>query len=154
MRLSTRSQYGIHAMLDLALAYGGGPQPLRLIAERQDVPEQYLEQLIAPLRRSGLVKSARGAAGGYELALPPENIQVGEVLRALEGPVRLTDCIGEPDACARAELCPSRVLWERLNHAIQDVLDKTTLAELLSSDVNDRADIGSYNKAAPKEVLV
>ncbi|MDR2658248.1 MAG: Rrf2 family transcriptional regulator, partial [Oscillospiraceae bacterium] len=93
-------------------------------------------------------------AGGYELALPPEKIQVGEVLHALEGPVRLTDCIGEPDACARAELCPSRVLWERLNHAIQDVLDKTTLAELLSSDTNDRVDGGSYSKAASKEVLV
>jgi Rrf2 family protein len=121
-------------MLDLALAYGQGPRSLRLIAERQDVPEQYLEQLIAPLRRAGLVKSARGASGGYELAAPPESMRVGEILRALEGPVKLTDCVNEPDACAKAGVCPSRVLWERLNAAIQDVLDNTTLAELLSSE--------------------
>ncbi|GHU74224.1 AsnC family transcriptional regulator [Clostridia bacterium] len=136
MKLSTRSQYGIHAMLDLALAYGEGPQPLRLVAERQDVPEQYLEQLIAPLRRAGLVKSARGASGGYELTQPPEDIQVGGILRALEGPVRLTDCVMEPDACSRAGECPSRALWEKLNQAIQNVLDNTTLAELLLTDSN------------------
>ncbi|GHU65691.1 AsnC family transcriptional regulator [Clostridia bacterium] len=151
MKLSTRSQYGIHAMLDLALAYGEGPQPLRLIAERQAVPEQYLEQLIAPLRRGGLVKSARGASGGYELASPPELIQVGEILRALEGPVRLTDCVSEPDTCARAGICPSRALWERLNNAIQDVLDNTTLAELL---LGDPADSLSNIETVTDEVLV
>jgi Rrf2 family protein len=137
-------------MLDLALAYGGGPQSLRLIAERQDVPEQYLEQLIAPLRRAGLVKSARGAAGGYELASPPESMRVGEILRTLEGPVKLTDCVSEPDACARAGVCPSRVLWERLNAAIQDVLDNTTLAELISSEPGG----GPYKESIADEVIV
>ena len=85
MKLSTRGRYGIHAMYDLAVHYGDGPQSIKSIAERQTIPEAYLEQLIALLRREGLVISNRGAQGGYRLSREPKNITVGEVLRVLEG---------------------------------------------------------------------
>ena len=89
MKLSTRSRYGIHAMFDLAKNNGEGPQAIRSIAERQNVPEQYLEQLIGPLRRSHLVRSVRGAGGGYLLARLPKDITIGQIVRALEGPLNI-----------------------------------------------------------------
>ena len=103
MKLSTKGRYGIHAMYDLAL-YGSGdtPQPTKAIAERQNIPEAYLEQLISQLRRSGLVKSVRGAQGGYLLAREPDKISVGEVLRTLEGELAMVDCLIEEDACHKA----------------------------------------------------
>jgi len=134
MKLSTRSRYGIHAMFDLAKYADAGPQAVRSIAERQSVPEQYLEQLIAPLRRANLVRSIRGAAGGYQLARPPTDISVGAVVRALEGPLMITDCMVDADACVRSSACPSRVVWERLAKAINRVLDETSLADMLADE--------------------
>ena len=131
MRLSARSRYGIYAMIDLARSVGEGPQTVRAIALRQCVPEPYLEQLLAPLRRSKLILSARGAAGGYALARSAKDIRVGDILRALEGEIRVTDCAIDPDACERAGECAPRVLWERLNQAIDRVLDETTLSDLV-----------------------
>ena len=84
MKLSTRGRYGIHAMYDLALNCNLGPQPIKAIAERQTIPEAYLEQLFAQLKRDRLVNSVRGAQGGYTLSRPPEEITVGDVLRSLE----------------------------------------------------------------------
>jgi Rrf2 family cysteine metabolism transcriptional repressor len=139
MKLSTRSRYGIHAMFDLAKNIGSGPQAIRSIAERQDVPEQYLEQLIGPLRRADLVRSVRGAGGGYLLARPPEEITIGEIVRALEGPLNITDCMADADACSRSGLCPSRLIWERLGQAINDVLDQTSLGDMLQDDARLRA---------------
>ena len=103
MKLSTRGRYGIHAMYDLARYHQSEPQSIKAIAERQNIPEAYLEQLIAVLRRSGLVTSVRGAQGGYLLARPPGEITVGQVLRALEGDLALVDCLVEEDACAFQE---------------------------------------------------
>jgi Rrf2 family protein len=134
MKLSTRSRYGIHAMYDLAKHGGEGPQAIRSIAERQSVSEQYLEQLIGPLRRSELVRSMRGASGGYQLARAPEQISVGEIIRALEGPLNITDCMADADACERSGACPSRLVWERLGQAINHVLDETSLADMLADE--------------------
>lgn len=145
MKLSTRSRYGIHAMFDLAKNTGTGPQAVRSIAERQGVPEQYLEQLIGPLRRAELVKSVRGAAGGYLLSRPAEEISVGQVVRALEGPLNITDCMADADACARSVNCPSRLVWERLGQAINSVLDSTTLADMLEDDTRLQADMEDNN---------
>ena len=139
MKLSTRSRYGIHAMFDLAKNNGEGPQAIRSIAERQDVPEQYLEQLIGPLRRAHLVRSVRGAGGGYLLTKPPDETTVGEIVRALEGPLNITDCMADADSCSRSGLCPSRLIWERLGQAINEVLDRTTLADMLQDDARLRA---------------
>ena len=99
MKLSTRGRYGIHAMYDLAMNAQNGPQSIKAIAEREGMPEAYLEQLIAVLKREKLVTSTRGAQGGYMLARSPAEITVGDVLRALEGGLNLVECLDEEDAC-------------------------------------------------------
>lgn len=131
MRLSTRCRYGIHAMFDLAQNVGEGPQTIRSIAERQLVPEQYLEQIIGVLRREGYVKSLRGAQGGYMLAKDPSDISIGELIRLLEGPVLMADCMGDADACIRSSQCPSRLVWERLTDCINGVVDAISLQDML-----------------------
>ena len=131
MKLSTKSRYGIHAMYDLARCPAGEPQSIKAIAERQHVPEAYLEQLISPLRKSGLVKSVRGAQGGYLLARPPEEITVGAVMRALEGDLNLVDCLSEEDACERACSCATRLVWRRLNDGLIEIVDSITLRDII-----------------------
>jgi Rrf2 family protein len=135
VKLSTRCRYGIHAMFDLAQYAGSGPQTIHAIAERQLVPEQYLEQIIGVLRREGLVKSVRGAQGGYMLSRPPDEITVGQLLRLLEGPVLMADCIGDADACIRSGQCPSRIVWERLTDRINEVINSVTLQDMLTDHV-------------------
>lgn len=132
MRLSTRCRYGIHAMFDLAQNVGEGPQTIRSIAERQLVPEQYLEQIIGTLRREGYVKSLRGAQGGYMLARAPAEISIGELIRLLEGPVMIADCMADAENCVRSGQCPSRVVWERLTDNINRVIDSITLEDMLA----------------------
>lgn len=131
MRLSTRCRYGIHAMFDLALNVGEGPQTIRSIAQRQLVPEQYLEQIIGVLRREGLVRSLRGSQGGYMLAKAPEEITIGELIRLLEGPVLMADCVAAEDACIRSGQCPSRLVWEKLTDCINSFVDTITLQNML-----------------------
>lgn len=131
MKLSSKGRYGIHAMYDLAQCSQAGPQPLKAIAQRQDVPEAYLEQLMAPLRRAGLVKAVRGAQGGYLLARPPGQITVGQVLRALEGDMKLADCLLEEDACDKACVCPTRLVWQKLRDGMNQIADGITLEDML-----------------------
>jgi Rrf2 family protein len=121
-------------MVDLAEQRGLGPQSVKAIAARQNIPEQYLEQLIGSLRKAKLVESVRGMNGGYELAGGPEEIRVSEVLEAIEGGVRVTECALSKDACARGENCAPRLLWERLNRAIENVLHETMLSELVQNN--------------------
>ena len=131
MKLSTKGRYGIHAMYDLAQYGSDTPQPIKSIAERQNIPEAYLEQLIGQLRRSGLVKSVRGAQGGYLLSRPPAEITVGEVLRTLEGELALVDCLVEEDACHKACACPTRVVWKKLRDGLNEIVDGITLQDML-----------------------
>ena len=130
MKLSTKGQYGVRAMYDLACFYGGAPQSVKCIAERENIPEAYLEQLIAPLRKAGLVLSLRGAQGGYLLARPPQEISVGEILRALEGPLAATDCV--LSECEKAEGCVMHALWLRVHRGVNAVMDSITLQDMLS----------------------
>lgn len=132
MRLSTKGHYGLKAMFDLAMHYGSEPIPLKVIAERQGISEHYLEQLIAVLRKIGLVKSVRGAQGGYILAKPPSQIKVGDVVRALEGPIAPLDCVSEfePTACEKEHYCISRDIWARVRDSIAEVLDSITLEDM------------------------
>jgi Rrf2 family cysteine metabolism transcriptional repressor len=121
MKLSTKGRYGVILMVDLGMYYGEGPVSLKSVAERQDLSEHYLEQLIAPLRNAGLVRSIRGAYGGYVLAKSPQEITVGDIIRVLEGPITIVD---DPEE----EL---KDLWERVRHAINEVLDSVTLQDLV-----------------------
>jgi len=119
-------------MYDLALNYGNEPISLKSIAERQDISEYYLEQLMAILRKAGLVQSIRGAYGGYLLARKPSEITVGDVLRALEGPIGLVDCVLEQDAvkCLKYEDCITRIVWEKIRDSIIKTIDSITLFDM------------------------
>ncbi len=133
MKLSTKGHYGLKAIFDLALhSESKEPIPLKIIAQRQNLSEYYLEQLFATLRKAGLVKSVRGASGGYFLAREPAEIRVGDVIRALEGPIDLVECVsesGEPD-CGNAGNCITRNVLARIRDSITEVLDSTTLEDM------------------------
>ena len=131
VKLSTRGRYGISAMYDLARNADCGPQPIKAIAERMGIPEAYLEQLFAILKREKLVVSTRGAQGGYVLSRRPEEITVGDVLRALEGGLNLVECLGEEEACGKSCACPSRFVWLRLRDGLNHIVDGITLRDMI-----------------------
>ena len=131
MKLSTRGRYGIHAMYDLARYADCGPQSIKAIAEREGIPEAYLEQLIAVLKREGLVTSTRGAQGGYALAREPARITVGDVLRALEGGLSLVECLDEEEICGKRCSCASRVVWQKLRDGLNAIVDDITLQDMI-----------------------
>ena len=119
-------------MYELALAYESQePRPLKVIAERQGIPEAYLEQLIAVLRRDDLVKSVRGAQGGYMLSREPGKITVGDVLRSLEGGMGLLECLDEEETCGKSCNCPSRIIWLRVRDGLNQIVDGITLEDML-----------------------
>lgn len=135
MKVSTRGEYGMRAMVELSRRYGDGPTALSTIADASIVPAAYLEHLMRELRNKNLVKSTRGAHGGYELTRGPEQILVGEVYRALEGPVAPMDCVSEipaDDVCPLIDGCATRFAWVKVRDSIIDVLDSTSLADLLN----------------------
>lgn len=133
MKISTKGRYGLTIMMDLASRYGQGPIPLKRVAERHNLSEHYLEQLVAPLRNAGMVQSIRGAYGGYKLAKSPEEITAGDIIRILEGPVSIVE-YEEEDNPAR------RDLWIRISEAVNKELDSTTLAQLINYDSNGNND--------------
>lgn len=146
MRISTRGEYGLRAMLDLAQHYGRGPIPLKQIADRQQVSEHYLEQLIAGLRKAGLVISVRGAQGGYQLASPPEETTVGDVLRVLEGSVELPVDDGRSLGGGHRFLpmYATRYLWRELSGRIVEFVDSLDLAALLALAEKEQAEESGY----------
>lgn len=130
MKLSTRGRYGIHAMYDLACNADVGPQPIKAIAERQNIPEAYLEQLFAVLKKDKLVTSVRGAQGGYMLSRSPNEITVGDVLRSLEGGLTLVDCLDEEEACGKSCACPTRIVWLKIRDGLNAIVDGITLTDM------------------------
>lgn len=120
-------------MFDLATHHGEGPVALKNIARRQEISEHYLEQIFATLRRSKLVKSVRGAQGGYLLNNPPEQITVGEIIRTLEGPIGPADCVVDKNSheCLNQDSCVTRLVWTRIQQSVNEVIDTTTLADML-----------------------
>ena len=121
-------------MVELARSYGQGPLPLAKVSHLQNISLAYLEQIVASLREAGLVVSTRGAHGGYHLAHQPQAITVGDVLRALEGPIAPVICASEvrqAGRCEREEVCLTRPVWEKVRDSIVTALDSTTLADLI-----------------------
>ena len=125
MKISTKGRYGLTIMMELGAKYGEGPISLKSIAERNQLSEHYLEQLVAPLRNAGLVKSIRGAYGGYILSKEPSEITSGDIIRILEGPISPVDFTEEDDPAKRN-------LWLRIRDSIAEVLDSTTLENLIT----------------------
>lgn len=132
MKVSAKEQYGLRAMAELAARYGLGPVPLSEIAQAQDISLDYLEQVIPDLRSAGLLCSTRGAKGGYELARTPDQITVGDVLRALEGDILPVRCVADEcqEACARTDECSARTVWQTIHDQVQDTLDGMRLSDL------------------------
>ncbi|MFC1761736.1 RrF2 family transcriptional regulator [Planctomycetota bacterium] len=141
MKISTRTRYGIRATIELAQHYKKGPLQLRIIAERQDISVKYLEQLMAVLRSAALVRSVRGAKGGYMLAKAPEEVRLSDVFHCLEGPVATSECVDNTDFCERAIDCVARELWTQVEEAINKVMDAVTLRDMVErAKQPDRAD--------------
>ena len=131
MKISTRGRYGLRLMLYLSLHYEKGYLSLKEISKSENISEKYLEQIINPLTKSHLVKSMRGAQGGYILAKDPSSITVGQVLRILEGSMVLVDCLKNPQIpCPRRDDCTTITLWEKIKEAVDNVIDHTTLEDL------------------------
>lgn len=136
MRLSTRGRYGLKAMYQLAMHYGEGPIPLKQIADKEDLSENYLEQLVSQLRKEGLLISVRGAQGGYMLAMPPVEITLGNVLRVLEGNLAPADCIIEEDyGCEKEENCVTKLVWIKIKDSIDEVVDSITLQDMIDESI-------------------
>lgn len=131
MKLSTRTRYGIRAMLELACNYGKGPLRLKIIAQHQDISAKYLEQLIAMLKTAGFVRSVRGSKGGYVLAKPPAQINLKDCFNCLEGTVAAVDCIDDESYCDRQADCVLRLVWKQLSQAIASLLQDITLQDLV-----------------------
>lgn len=135
MKLTARERYGVRAMVALAAARGVGPMSLSDVAISQRIPFRYLEHVAKLLRQAGLIKSWRGASGGYELARDPEDITVADILRAVEGNVLSTEC-GDPHACSYLDalnLCVTKPLWDALQRQIEASLSQITLASVAST---------------------
>jgi len=131
MKLSTRARYGTRALLDLALHQGEGLILLKDIARRQEVSLPYLEHLITPLTAAGIVKSTRGARGGVLLLRPPAEIKLSEVVQLLEGSIAPVDCVNNAEICPRSASCVTREIWTEMKRAMIQVLDSTTLQDLV-----------------------
>jgi Rrf2 family protein len=131
MKLSTRTRYAMRAILELAANYGKGPLQTRVIAQQQDISIKYLEQLMAAMKSAGLVRSQRGAKGGYVLARPPGKIKLSDIFDVFEGPVVTVECVANENYCARAADCIARQVWSEVQQAIKKVLRSTTLQDAL-----------------------
>jgi Rrf2 family protein len=135
LRVSTKGEYGVRIMVDLARHYGGSPRSLTDISQAEMLPLAYLEQLVKMLREANppLITSTRGAHGGYQLSRPPEEITMGEIVRVLEGPISPMICATEGEMtqmCIFLESCGTKYLWARVRDAVAQTLDSITLAEL------------------------
>ena len=132
MKVSAKEQHGLRAMAELAGRYGQGPVPLSEIADALGVSLDYLEQVVPSMRDAGLLQSTRGAHGGYELALPPDQITVGQVLHALDGDILPIRCLGadQEASCVRSPTCAARAVWETVHQRVVETLNGMTLADL------------------------
>jgi Rrf2 family protein len=131
MKLSTRTRYGIRAILELAENYGKGPLQLRVIAHDQGVSVKYLEQLMAMLKAAGIVRSVRGSKGGYILAKSPGQVKVSDCFQCLEGSVITTECVEDESFCERTNDCIARQVWTEVQKAVMGVLQSMTLQNLV-----------------------
>lgn len=137
MKISTKGRYGLTIMIELARKYGEGPVSLKSIAEEHNLSAHYLEQLAAPLRNAELIKSIRGAYGGYRLAQSPSSITAGDIIRVLEGPIILVEGIEDEEPAKQA-------LWLQITDAVKNVLDTTTLEDLKNHDYDEPQDYMFY----------
>lgn len=136
MKISTKGRYGLRAIIDLGLNSNGEHVSLVNIAERQDISKNYLEQVFSTLRKAGIVKSVKGAQGGYELAKDPSEITAGEILRALEGSLSVVSSSNESES-NKIEKCIRKNVWDKIDESVNSVVDNTTLEDLINEYKKD-----------------
>lgn len=144
MKISTKGRYGLKVMIDLAIYSNGESITLKSIAERQGISETYLEQLVPHLKKAKLIKSVRGAQGGYLLGAELNNITVGQILRALEGSMAPVGCLDNTILCDDKNLCISRIVWEKIQDSVNNTIDTLTLKDLIS-EFKENNKIGRCN---------
>jgi Rrf2 family cysteine metabolism transcriptional repressor len=132
MKLSTRARYGTRILLELSLHWGEAPVLLRDIARRQQIPLSYLQQLIRPLIKAGIIKTTRGARGGASLLKPPKEIILSEVIKLLEGSITPVACVDNPELYPRSQTCVTHDIWAEVKEAIDGVLESTTFDDLVA----------------------
>lgn len=136
MKLSTRGNYGVRAIFELARNYGKGPIQIKQISERQDIPMNYLEQLLLQLKKGGIIESIRGPMGGYVLTDDPAKISIADIFQILEGPLQMSGCVQSNNKkhCHRTENCISNILWSKIQRRFVQILDEITLLDLTHLD--------------------
>jgi Rrf2 family protein len=140
MKISTKGRYAVRILLDLAKHNDGQPCTVKEIADRQDISEKYLEQIISTLHKAGFVKSIRGAQGGYSLAKGPELFTVGMILRVMEGSLAPVACLEDDyNVCERCDTCETQEIWQQIYDAVNQVVDNVTLADLIAKDKDKNA---------------
>jgi len=132
MIISTKGRYGLRAMFTLAVYGQKEPLSIKFIAENQSISELYLEQLFSRLKNAKLIKSIRGAGGGYLLGAEPKDITIGMIIRALEGQLTPSECVMEESTCENAESCITRVVWQKIYDGLNNVVDSITLQDMLN----------------------
>ncbi len=132
MKISTKGRYALRLMLDLAMNHNGSFIPLKAVSQRQDISDKYLEQIVHLLSKGGLVQSARGAQGGYRLTREPQNYTVGEILRLVEGSLVPVACLECGAHCEHTDKCMTIDLYKKMQKAIDDIVDGTTLVDLIA----------------------
>ena len=142
MMISTKGRYALRIMADVAQHDGEMPVSVREIAQRQEISGKYMEQIISVLTRSGLLRSIRGAQGGYMLTNPPEATTVGEILRVLEGSLSPVDCVDHPN-CANSDHCVSLSIWKKMKVALDEVVDNITLADMAAEYAEKNPDVAA-----------
>lgn len=136
MKINTRVRYGLRAILRIAEGYGGPPVSIATIADEQEISAKYLEQVIGPLRKAGLVTSQKGVKGGYLLADDPARITLWQVIIALDSHPHLVECVDDPSSCSRVDCCVTYEVWKRLDLRLQEFWNSFTLAGLLDQQSN------------------
>ena len=135
MKLSTKGRYGLRAFVDIAIYSEKEPVSLAEVAKRQDISISYLEQLMTKLKKANLVEAVRGASGGYVLSRKPEEISVGDVLRALEGDLSPVECATEEESCEHScgatGHCTTRLVWKKINDSVNDTINNIFISELV-----------------------
>lgn len=143
MRISTKGRYALRLMVDLAMNDKSGPVSLRDVANRQGLSDKYLEQIVTPLSRAGLVRSVRGAGGGYLLTRPAGEYTVGDILRPLEGDLAPVECATDAEYCEKCDNCITIELWQEIHRAVSAVVDGVTLADLVEKAKNKSGTCGA-----------
>jgi len=133
MKLSTKGKYGVRALFEIAKHYGKGPLSIKEIAGRQQISLSYLEQILHRLGKAGIIESVRGPHGGYALARKPAGLTIGDVVRALEGPIALSHCLapGKNSSCRQTDDCVARSVWAQVGEKIEMALDSISFEDLL-----------------------